>query len=89
MSKTLAECNPEESLRYIQHYFATVDTLTEAQAKFELLAQIASTSVARSTFRAKALEVGRDLELMKNERRAFLATGASFQPPSQRSSIRR
>ena len=57
--------------------------MTDALTKFQLLAQIATTVSARSTFRAKALETERDIELLKNERRAFLTEGASIDPPSE------
>jgi hypothetical protein len=82
-AKTRSECSAEESLRYLSHYFATVDVVTEALGKYEVLATDSQTASARSLFRAKALEALRDLELLKNQRRAFLAGEAAIKPPSQ------
>jgi hypothetical protein len=81
-AKTRSQCTAEEALRYLQHYFATVDLIAEALGKYEVLATDASTAAARSSFRAQALEAERDLELLKNQRRAFLAEEAAIKPPS-------
>ena len=83
-AKTRSECTAEEALRYLSDYFATVDLITEALGKFEVLATDATTASTRSEFRAKALEAQRDLELLKNQRRAFLADEAAIKPPSQK-----
>lgn len=76
-------CTPEEALRYLSMYFATVDLVSEALGKFQTLAADASTVSQRSLYRAKALEAERDLELLKNQRRAFLQEEAAIRPPSQ------
>lgn len=78
-----ADCTPEESLRYISMYFATVDLVSEALGKFQTLALDATTVSQRSLYRAKALEAERDLELLKNQRRAFLQEEAAIRPPSE------
>lgn len=78
-----ADCTPEESLRYLSTYFATVDLVSEALGKFQTLAADATTVSQRSLYRAKALEAERDLELLKNQRRAFLQEEAAIRPPSE------
>lgn len=78
-----ADCTPEEALRYISMYFATVDLVSEALGKFQTLALDANTVSQRSLYRAKALEAERDLELLKNQRRAFLQEEAAIRPPSE------
>ena len=78
-----ADCTPEEALRYISMYFATVDLVSEALGKFQTLATDATTVSQRSLYRAKALEAERDLELLKNQRRAFLQEEAAIRPPSE------
>lgn len=78
-----ADCTPEEALRYISMYFATVDLVSEALGKFQTLALDATTVSQRSLYRAKALEAERDLELLKNQRRAFLQEEAAIRPPSE------
>ena len=83
MGKTRENCSPEEAMAYIEAYFATVDLLTDALWKFEALSAQASTVALRSHYRARALTAERDLELLKNKRRAFLHQGASINPPSQ------
>jgi len=47
------------------------------------LALDATTVSQRSLYRAKALEAERDLELLKNQRRAFLQEEAAIRPPSE------
>ena len=81
-AKTRAECTPEESLNYLQMYLATTDLLNAALGKYQVLASDATDISERSLYRAKALEVERDLELLKNQRRAFRDGGASIHPPS-------
>ena len=78
-----SECTAEEALRYLQLYFATVDLVSEALGKFQILAVDATTVSQRSLYRAKALEAERDLELLKNQRRAFLQEEAAIRPPSE------
>jgi hypothetical protein len=41
-----ADCTPEESLRYVSMYFATVDLVSEALGKFQILAADASTGAS-------------------------------------------
>ncbi len=82
-AKKRSQCTPEEALRYLQQYFATVDLITEALGKYETLATDAVTASGRSAFRAQALEAQRDLELLKNKRRAFLADEGAIKPPSE------
>jgi len=81
--KSKSECTAEESFLYLQDYFATVDIVTDALSKFEILATDAVTASQRGFFRAKALESRRDLELLTNQRRAFLSDEASIRPPTQ------
>lgn len=79
-----ADCTPEEALRYISMYFATVDLVSEALGKFQTFAADAATVSQRSLYRAKALEAERDLELLKkNQRRAFLQEEAAIRPPGE------
>lgn len=78
-----SECSAEEALRYLQVYFATVDLVSEALGKFQVLATDATTVNQRSLYRAKVLEAERDLELLKNQRRAFLQDEAAILPPSE------
>lgn len=78
-----SECTAEEALRYLSVYFATVDLVSEALGKFQILAADATTVSQRSLYRAKALEAERDLELLKNQRRAFLQEEAAIRPPSE------
>jgi hypothetical protein len=82
-AKTRSQCSAAEALRYLQQYFATVDLIAEALGKYEVLATDAPSAAQRSEFRAKALEAQRDLELLKNQRRAFLADEAAIKPPSE------
>jgi hypothetical protein len=79
----LNDCSDKEVLNFLQLYFATVDLLTEAQEKYRRLAEVSSTTSVRSKYRALALESERDLELLKNQRRAFLANQLSIKPPSE------
>lgn len=81
--KKRSECTPEEALLYLQDYFAAVDLVGEALGKYELLASDAQTASARSHYRAKSLEAQRDLELLKNKRRAFLNEEGGINPPSK------
>lgn len=78
-----SDCTAEEALRYLSVYFATVDLVSEALGKFQILAADATTVSQRSLYRAKALEAERDLELLKNQRRAFLQEEAAIRPPSE------
>lgn len=78
-----SECTAEEALRYLQVYFATVDLVSEALGKLQTLAADATTVSQRSLYRAKALEAERDLELLKNQRRAFLADEVAVRAPSE------
>lgn len=80
--KTFDECDADEALNYIHLYFATVDLLTEALEKYRRLSIDSTTTSGRSKFRALALETERDLELLKNQRRAFLNNGLPIRPPS-------
>lgn len=81
--KSIDDLDAEEVVRYLKHYFATVDVINEALGKYETLAANATTVAERSKFRALALEADRDLELLKNRRLAFLTEGAEVKPPSQ------
>lgn len=83
MSKTYQECSYEESMAYVEAYFATVDLIADALYKYDLLASDAPTGALRSYFRARSLEAQRDLELLKNKRRAFLNGTSRIRPPSQ------
>jgi len=80
--KTIDPSEDGEVKRFFQLHFATVDTLTEAQEKFRRLSVEAATPSARSDFRARALEAERALELLKNQRRAFLDNTLAIRPPS-------
>lgn len=79
--KNLDDCTPDEALHFIQLYFATVDLLTEAQEKYKRLSIESTTTSGRSQFRARALETERDLELLKNQRRAFMDNDLGIKPP--------
>lgn len=81
--KTLKQCLDKEALDFIQLYFATVEVLTEALEKYRRLAEVSTSTSLRSKYRALALESERDLELLKNQRRAFLANELSITPPSE------
>jgi len=80
--KSIDECEDGEVKSFFQIYFATVDVLTEAQEKFRRLSVESTTTSGRSEFRARALEAERDLELLKNQRRAFMANQLAINPPS-------
>jgi hypothetical protein len=80
--KTIDECEDGEVKSFFQLYFATVDVLTEAQEKFRRLSVESITTSGRSEFRARALEAERDLELLKNQRRAFMDSQLAIKPPS-------
>lgn len=60
-----------------------MDLVSEAMGKFQILAADATTVGQRSLYRAKALEAERDLELLKNQRRAFLQEEAAISPPAE------
>ena len=81
--KSRSECSPDEALLYLDVYFATNDLLTTALAKYERLIIEAKSSADRSLYRAEALNAERELELLRNKRRSFLADEASIKPPSQ------
>jgi hypothetical protein len=83
MAKSASQCTEEEAMRYIQAHFATVELIAEAFGKYDILATDAQTAAARGDFRARALEAGRDLELLKSKRRAFMADVAAINPPSE------
>ncbi len=80
--KTLDDCSADEALGFLRLYFATVDLLIDAQEKYQRLAKESTTTSGRSEFRARALEAERDLELMKNQRRAFMNNQLAINPPS-------
>jgi hypothetical protein len=82
MMKTIDKCEDGEVKSFFQLYFATVDVLTEAQDKFRRLSVESTTTSGRSQFRARALEAERDLELLKNQRRAFMDSKLAINPPS-------
>lgn len=83
MPKTMNECTPQEALAYLHTYLATVDVVSEAQSHFDSLATNAATATERSMYRAMSLEAERDLELLVNQRRAFLNGTSRINPPSQ------
>jgi fructose-specific component phosphotransferase system IIB-like protein len=64
-------------------YFAANDMLTSAIAKYERLIIEVPTSAERSLYRAESLHAERELELLRNKRRAFLDDLAAINPPSQ------
>lgn len=80
--KNLNACTSDETLNFIQLYFATVDLLTEALEKYRRLSVESTTTSKRSHYRALALESERNLELLKNQRRAFLDNDLVIRPPS-------
>lgn len=80
--KTITQCTADESLHFLQLYFATVDVLNEALEKYRRLSNESTTTTGRSEFRAKALETERDLELLKNQRRAFMDNQMGINPPT-------
>ncbi|MFE1815150.1 hypothetical protein [Metapseudomonas otitidis] len=80
--KNLNACTSDETLNFIQLYFATVDLLTEALEKYRRLSVESTTTNKRSHYRALALESERNLELLKNQRRAFLDNDLVIRPPS-------
>lgn len=82
MGKTRDRCSPEEIVAYTDAYFAAVDLVNEALFKFDLLARLADNAEDRSFFRAKSLEAQRDVELLKNQRRAFNVGDGAINPPS-------
>lgn len=81
--KSRSECSPAEALLYLDVYFATNDLLTTALAKYERLIIDATSSADRSLYRAEALQAERELEMLRNKRRSFLADEASIKPPSK------
>lgn len=81
--KTVDECSPDEALSYLKTYLATVDIVSEAQSKFDTLASKASTAAERSKYRALSLEAERNLELLVNQRRAFLNGMSAIRPPGE------
>ena len=83
MPATFDEISWDESTRYFQSYFATVDTLNTAKHKMETLAQRATDPENFSKYAATALRISGDLELLKNKRRAFLSNKSSINPPSE------
>jgi hypothetical protein len=80
--KTIDDCDDAEVKNFFKLYFATVDVLTEAQEKFRRLSIESTTTSGRSEYRARALEAERDLELLKNQRRAFMDNQLAINPPS-------
>src|SRR4051812_3619535 len=82
MDKRRSECTPEEALRYLDAYFAMNDLLTAAIAKFERLIIEATSAADRSLYRAEALQAERELELLRNKRRAFLDGTSPIDPPT-------
>jgi len=83
MAKLSLDCTPEEALLYVRAYFATNDLLTSALAKYDRLIVEAQTSAERSMYRAESLHAERELELLRNKRRAFLDDKSPINPPSQ------
>jgi len=82
MPKLRSECSPDEIVRYTDDYFATMDIANEAAFKFDVLARLANSPSDRSLYRAKALEAQRDVEVLRNQRRAFNAGEGAINPPS-------
>lgn len=82
MTKLRNQCSPDEIVRYTDDYFATMDSANEAAFKFDILAKLANSPSDRSLYRAKALEAQRDVEMLRNQRRAFNAGNGAINPPS-------
>ncbi|MBW8370828.1 MAG: hypothetical protein K0M66_07625 [Thiobacillus sp.] len=81
--KTIDECSPDEALAYLKTYLATVDVVSEAQSKCDTMATKAAAATERSKYRALSLEAERDLELLVNQRRAFLNGKSAIRPPDE------
>jgi hypothetical protein len=79
--KLYANCSDAERLAYLNAYLATGDVESVAQAKFDTLADNALNDVDRSSYMASSLETQRDLELLKNQYRAFVSGASPVTPP--------
>lgn len=78
---TYSQCTSDQQLAYLNAYLAAGDLMGAAQAKFDTLADEALTDVDRSSYMASSLEIQRDLELLKNQYRAFTSDTANINPP--------
>jgi hypothetical protein len=70
--KLYSQCSRGESRAYREAHFLVLDLVGAARVKFKTLAACAQSLTAASNYKAWALEVARDAELVKNEYRAFL-----------------
>ena len=73
----------DEINRYLDAYFAVVDTLIIAQGKLKELEDKATDLGERSGYRADRLRVEADIELMRAKRVAFNANRSPINPPDQ------
>ena len=81
--KTITQCTADETKKYFIMYFDTVDLLTDAKYKYAQLEKAATSVSKASEYRALALEAERNLELLKNRRRQFMANKLAIKPPDQ------
>ncbi len=79
--KTYNDCTAEEALNFLSIYFSTMDALYMAQKHYDALSLESTTVFERAKYRALALEAHRDIELLKNQRRAFIECRQSIHPP--------
>jgi hypothetical protein len=81
--KTVEELSPEEFKNYIALYFATADVQASGKSRAVALSRLAIDPEEQSEFSIVQLEATRNLEVLKNKRRAFMKGAAGIIPPTQ------
>lgn len=79
--RVYSQLSKPESVSYREAYYATLDLVEAARAKFLSLSMGATSLSAIGAHRAKALEAARLVELLKNQYRDFLRDEVPVKPP--------
>jgi hypothetical protein len=80
MATLIIPDSPE--MRYVRAYNATVKSLTQAAALFDVISQDGPTAAIRNDARARSTEALLDLELIKDQHDAVMVGDAGINPPS-------
>lgn len=81
MASFYADSTDAERLAVAHAYFSAADVASTTQVKFNTLAQNALTAEDRSGYMANSLEAQRDLDLLKNQYRAYIFGQSPVTPP--------
>lgn len=77
------DVTPEVEALYWKVYFATLDTMYEAQGRLLSLENAATDIGDRSMYRSERLKVEANIELLRAKRLAFSSGSQPIEPPTQ------